>query len=79
MIRKLLALCVFVGVAGIAACEPRDEPAFDDDFQFEEAPPATPAPPPVDTPMDPAMDPALDPARRDTLDVETPPQTDPGY
>lgn len=74
-----MAIGLFVGVAGLAACEPQDEPAFDDDFQFEEAPPATPAPAPVDTPMDPARDPAMDPAQRDTLDVETPPQTSPGY
>jgi hypothetical protein len=49
MLRKLMALGLFIGMAGVAACEPREEPAFDDDFQFEEAPPATPAPAPMDT------------------------------
>jgi hypothetical protein len=68
MLRKLMALGLFIGMAGVAACEPREEPAFDDDFQFEEAPPATPAPTPIDTPMEPM----------DTLHVD-PPQTDPGY
>jgi hypothetical protein len=68
MLRKLMAFGLFIGMAGVAACEPREEPAFDDDFRFEEAPPATPAPAPIDTPMEPM----------DTLHVD-PPQTDPGY
>jgi hypothetical protein len=79
MNRKLMTLGLFVGMAGLVACEPRDEPAFDDDFQFEEAPPAMPAPAPLDTPMDPMMDPArdtLDPMQ-DTLMDPTQPGTPP--
>jgi hypothetical protein len=77
--KKLIALGIIVGLAGIAACEPRDEPAFDDDFQFQEPPPATPAPAPVDTPMDPMMDPTMDPTMQDTLHQQpgTPPGTPP--
>jgi hypothetical protein len=70
MLRKLMALGLFLGMAGLAACEPRDEPAFEDDFRFEEAPPATPAPAPIDTPMDPMMDPMAP----DTPVVDTLPQ-----
>jgi hypothetical protein len=67
MTRKLIALSLFAGVMGLAACEPRDEPAFEDDFRFEEPPPATPAPGRIDTPRDPMMDPmAPDTLRRDT-------------
>lgn len=68
MRRKLIALGLFAGLVGIAACEPRDEPAFEDDFRFEEPPPATPVPAPIDTPRDPMMDPmAPDTLPRDTL------------
>jgi hypothetical protein len=68
MTGKLIALGLFAGLVGIAACEPRDEPAFEDDFRFEEPPPATPAPAPIDTPMDPMMDPmAPDTLPRDTI------------
>jgi hypothetical protein len=70
MTRKLIALGVFAGMMGLAACEPRDEPAFEDDFRFEEPPPATPAPAPIDTPMDPMMDPMAP----DTLPQDTPQQ-----
>lgn len=71
MTRKLIAVALFLGMAGIAACEPRDEPAFEDDFEFEEAPPATPAPAPMDTPM--TMDTLpMDTLPVDTLPVDTP-------
>jgi hypothetical protein len=71
MLRKLMALGLFVGMAGIAACEPREEPAFEDDFRFEEAPPATPAP----APMDPMTDPmAPDTLHHDTLHMDTLPE-----
>lgn len=56
MNRNLLTLGLLVGMAGLVACETEEEPAFDDDFQFEEAPPVTPAPPPIDTPMDTMRD-----------------------
>jgi hypothetical protein len=68
MTRKLIAAGLFVGMMGVAACEPRDEPAFEDDFRFEEAPPATPAPAVIDTPRDPMMDPMAP----DTLPQDTP-------
>jgi hypothetical protein len=72
MMKKLMALGLLVGVAGLAACEPREEPAFEDDFRFEEAPPATSAPVPIDTPMDPL---APDTLHMDTLHTDTlPPQ-----
>lgn len=76
MMKKLMALGLLVGMAGIAACEPRDEPAFDDDFQFEEPPPATPAPAPADTPMDPMTDPTMpeDPERQPGTEPGTQPQ-----
>jgi hypothetical protein len=70
MTKKLMALGLLAGMMGLAACEPRDEPAFEDDFRFEEAPPATPAPAPIDTPMDPMTDPMAP----DTLRVDTPQQ-----
>ncbi len=66
MTRKLMTLGIMVAIAGAAACEPRDEPVFEDDFRFEEPPPATPAPAPADTPRDPAMDPMAPPPPPDT-------------
>jgi hypothetical protein len=71
MTKKLMAMGILVGMAGLVACEPQDEPEFDDDFQFEEAPPATPAPAPLDTPMDTMM---MGP---DTLNPDSP-RVDPG-
>jgi hypothetical protein len=68
MTKKLMAMGILVGMAGLVACEPRDEPAFDDDFQFEDAPPATPAPAPME-PMDPMMHDTLHP---DTLHPDSP-------
>lgn len=71
MTKKLMAVGILIGMTGLVACEPRDEPAFDDDFQFEDAPPATPAPTRIDTPMDTMMFPM------DTLHPDSP-RVDPG-
>lgn len=75
MTRKLMTLGLFVGMVGLVACEREPEPAFDDDFQFQETPPATPAPAPIDTPMDPMQDTLMMP--EDTLMDPTQPGTPP--
>jgi hypothetical protein len=74
MFRKLLT----VGAAALllTACpQPQEDPAFDNDFRFEDPPPATPMPP---AQRDPAMDPMMHPDSPAVMHPDSPHVQQPG-